>query len=160
MPNFVHEVIIKEVAALIDKKFSALCQQSSTNFATKDLLEGLKSYGGADVRLDNGNKRCPDKQWRILNEEYPGIVLEVGNTQTAESLDLVADDWILESSECVRLVITVKFEYNEKNNVFAYRQLNVYRTHTDEGNNLMSKNIFTVEVSMRFQNMNYDYEEL
>lgn len=159
MPNLVHEVIITEVAALINTKLRALCQQSSTNQGTRTLLDGLRSYGGADILLENGNKRCPDQQWRISNEKYPCIVLEVGNSQTAENLNLVADDWIVESEECVRMVVTVKFEYNEKNNVFGHRQLVVYRTHTDEENYLMSKVVLSIEVSMCFTAINHDYGE-
>lgn len=139
MPLLPHDEVIKSVSALINAKLDALRRKAAINPGTKDLLDSITTNAGVTIKLDNGNSRSPDQQWRISNETCPGVVLEVGYTQREQSLELVADDWITESRECVRLVMTVKFSYDMTSRSFRDKRFKVYRSYIDQDDRLASE---------------------
>lgn len=107
-----HEIVIRDIDAEIVAQLRAKTSPTQAR-ALKSL--GSKTYDLPDdpqQGRDSGcNSHSPDASFGLAGEQYPGVVLEVANTQKAKFLDQIADDYIVGSEGHVRVVVAIMFNY-------------------------------------------------
>jgi hypothetical protein len=62
------------------------------------LLDKIQWMGSTSIRLQDGTRRDPDTQSWHENARYPGLVIEVANTEQRKNLPKLADQYIFQSS--------------------------------------------------------------
>ena len=60
--------------------------------------------------MKDGVRHAPDAQFRHQDARYPGVVIEVANTQQKKHLPRLADDYIVESRGSINMVIGIIIE--------------------------------------------------
>lgn len=112
MPLPAHEIVIRDIDAEIVTQLRAKTSPPQ--------VKALQSLGSSTYNLpedphrgrdDGYNSHSPDASFGLADEQYPGVVLEVANTQKAKSLEQIADDYIVGSEGHVRVLVAVKFNY-------------------------------------------------
>lgn len=80
----------------------------------------IQNEWSADIHFptdDGGNtkrhKRSPDGEYRHLDADFPGIVLEVSYSQKRKDLPVLADDYIMGSKGDTRVVVGLDLEYGK-----------------------------------------------
>ena len=128
-----HERLIRKIDAEI------LRQLHAKTFPPQ--AKAVESLGSATIELpddphqgyDGGcNIHSPDACYGLPNEQLPGVILEVANTQKAKLLDQIAEDYILGSNGQIRVLLAVKFNYaNSKKATLSMWKFHV--AQNDEG---------------------------
>lgn len=95
MSNSVHEGFIQLLEVGI---MDQLRKIRDTHDSAAVLLEKIKPMGSVSIRLEDGSRHDPDAQFRHRDAKYPGVIIEVANTQQKKHLPSLADDYIVNSS--------------------------------------------------------------
>lgn len=95
MPTSVHEGFIQLLEVKI---MDQLRKIRYTHDSAAVLLEKIKPMGSVSIRLEDGSRHGPDAQFRHRDAKYPGVIVEVANTQQKKHLPSLADDYIVNSS--------------------------------------------------------------
>jgi hypothetical protein len=108
MPTVVHELLGECLKRDILKQIQMI---ADSNDSSADLAKGIDSEGSAFILLEDGGTRCPDVRFRHVNALYPGVIIEISNSQQQKSLAYLADQYIVETSGSVKVVIGIKLDY-------------------------------------------------
>jgi hypothetical protein len=83
------------------RKLNAL--ESSSNDATKIFLTDICNHGSARISLKNGNRFCPDLQYKVEGHNILGIVVEAAFSDPVEYLSPKSINYLALSSGHIRL---------------------------------------------------------
>ena len=98
MPALVHNLL----AAYFKKDISQqIAKIMDGNGSTAELAKGIISEDSALIALQDGTTRHPDAQFRHVKARYPGVIIEISNSQTAKNLAYLADQYVVETSGSV-----------------------------------------------------------
>ena len=78
------------------------------NDSTAELAKGIKSPGSTLITLQDGTTRV---QFRHVNALYPGVIIKISNLQTTKDLAYLADQYVVETSGSVKVVVGIKLDY-------------------------------------------------
>lgn len=78
MPTSVHEGLIQSFGLEI---MGQLWKTRDTHDSAAVLLGKIQSMGSTSIRLKDGVRHDPDASFRHHDARYPGVVIEVANTQ-------------------------------------------------------------------------------
>ena len=107
-----HELVVRDIDAEIVRQLRGMTFLPQAT--------AIKSLGSPTIHLpddpnqerDHGyNVHSPDATFGLANEEWPGVILEVANTQKAKFLDQIADNYIIGSKGHIRVLLAVKLSY-------------------------------------------------
>jgi hypothetical protein len=70
---------------------SQLSKLRETHDSAALLLDKIQWMGSTSIGLQDGTRRDPDAQFWHENARYPGLVIEVANTQQRKKLPNLAD---------------------------------------------------------------------
>lgn len=111
MPTSVHEGLIQFLGSEIMGQLRKI--RDTTHGSAALLLGKIESMGSTSIHLDDGVRHDPDAQFRHEDACYPGVVIEVANTQQKKNLPRLADDYIVQSSGSIKMVIGIKVEQDK-----------------------------------------------
>jgi hypothetical protein len=77
----------------------------------------IDSVGSATIKLAaNGppSRHSPDMSFRHAGAQYPGVIVEIAYSQTLESLEQLAIDYISGSNGKIRMMVGIKIEFPNK----------------------------------------------
>lgn len=109
MPTPIHELIILEIIGEIQQQLKVISQGDGPS---AEFAKEIKAEGSATIQFDEAQygRHDPDGQLQHSQANYPGVVLEVANTQQGKKLALLADDYILGSDGDIQVVIGINVE--------------------------------------------------
>ncbi|KAK6385476.1 hypothetical protein LTS17_001044 [Exophiala oligosperma] len=114
MPHRKHEVVGSRVGRLIQERIEQLYAKCQVECP----FEQLKA---SDIKSDQGDVLMPDEQIMCLDAEQPALVVEVGNSQTAEDLERKARRLVMAGKGEIRQVVTVKFHRGSRVDLTVWR---------------------------------------
>lgn len=91
---------------------SAIFQQiiEIANNSTAGLAKGIRQENSTLVILQDGTSRYPGAQFRHVVAIYPGVIIEVSNSQSKKYLGYLADQYVVQSNGSVKVVIGIKLD--------------------------------------------------
>jgi hypothetical protein len=102
MPSRKHDHVTTQITILLHTKLKQLCHQDQVKCP-------FKMLGSADVK-DHRNLLQPDSSIYHVDARVPVLVLEVGVSQSAKSLEEKAKAWIRTGGGKIRYVFTLKLD--------------------------------------------------
>ena len=108
MPALVQSLL---AASLVSDILEQIFKIREGNDSTAELAKGIKSRGSTLIKLQDGTTRYPDAQFRRVKALYPGVIIEISNSQTTKDLAYLADQYIVETSGSVKVVVGIKLDY-------------------------------------------------
>lgn len=113
--------------------------------AADEALGEIDDTRSATIRLQNNALREPDTTFKHWQATYPGVVVEIANTQKGEDLPMLAHQYIVESSGSIQLVIGIKLDYrcSKKATISTWRGQNIIDR---QGSRLISQEIVKSQV--------------
>lgn len=110
MPTPLHEWVISRV---VDDLRGQLKKLGDGHNRSAHFAQAIRSRGSPTItfREPEYGRHDPDAQFRHLNAEYPGVVIEVSYAQKRKDLAIIAEDYILGSDGDIRVVIGLDVEY-------------------------------------------------
>ena len=102
--GLIHEYIIGAITRLIESQLISIANTADEN--TKQLIQDIGVILSTDVKF-YGSKtfRQPNQQFLIKGLCYPGVIIEIADSQSFEELRKKAFDFIVRSKGRVQLVI-------------------------------------------------------
>ncbi|KAF2864678.1 hypothetical protein BDV95DRAFT_600349 [Massariosphaeria phaeospora] len=145
MPAPPHDVFASRLESLLSAKLLALLPANTAAQPGDDILpsssptqeqhppvsrlhglvSSLSSASTSTSALQTLDQKSPDGQFHYKGHAVPPLVIEVGNSQTSESLTDAATSWIQNTEARTRTVITVDIEYqapDQRNKPAALRK--------------------------------------
>jgi hypothetical protein len=113
MPKPIHELLIESAVNEIKHHLKSISEGVGPS---ADFAEEVACEGSTTIEFDEREygHHDPDSQFRHTNAKYPGVILEVANSQKARLLPHLADDYILGSNGNIRAVICINLEYKQR----------------------------------------------
>ena len=112
MPSTIHEAFLGSITKDIDTQLSAI---SESNHSAAALARQIDHLCSSTIRLEDGSTHNPDSQYKHRAAQYPGVAIEVAYSQSKKEggkiLSKLADQYIVESSGGIKLVICINLEY-------------------------------------------------
>lgn len=112
MPTNVHEQFLTLISFDIQTQLNNI---QTGNDSAALLAQKIGCYGSADLHFKDGTWRSPDKEFGQNDAQYPGLIIEIANSQNkkdgGKDLPKLADQYILETSGGTRTVIGVSLDY-------------------------------------------------
>lgn len=81
------------------------------NDSIANLAKGIDSENSTLLPLEDGASRYPDARFRHVKAVHPGVIIEISNSQTTKDLGYLADQYIVETSGSVKVVVGIKLDY-------------------------------------------------
>lgn len=81
------------------------------NDSSAELAKEICSEHSAQIILEDGALRRPDVRFGHEEAQYPGVIIEIANPQEDKNLEDLAEQYVLETSGSVRVVIGIKLGY-------------------------------------------------
>src|SRR2546430_1700115 len=106
MPSGIHEIFIRKV----DNDLISQLKAIGNNI---DVARCIDSMGSTDLKFGENLKHSPDAGFKHRNSRYPHLVIEVSYSQKQKDLPRLADTYIVESNESIRVVIGLDIEYKK-----------------------------------------------
>ncbi|RFU27241.1 hypothetical protein B7463_g9092, partial [Scytalidium lignicola] len=112
MPTSMQESIIKSVIDELQRQLKVISQGEGPS---AEFAKEVESDGSATIDFDEPQygSHNPDGQFRHSQANYPGVVLEVADSQKGKELASLADEYILGSDGDIRAVIGINLDYKE-----------------------------------------------
>jgi hypothetical protein len=120
MASTLHEVLLHAFIEEIQRQLTHLADQ---NVEARSFIENITLVNGAitfpkDYDDDDQSKppnrdRNPDAAFQHSEALWPGVIVEVANSQTKKSLVKLAEEYLLRSSGGIRVVIGLKLDYKK-----------------------------------------------
>ena len=108
MPASVHDELAEYLKEDISQQITKIMDG---NDSTAELAKGIKSRGSTLITLQDGTTRYPDAQFRHVKALYPGVIIKISNLQTTKDLAYLADQYVVETSGSVKVVVGIKLDY-------------------------------------------------
>jgi Uma2 family endonuclease len=138
MPTGVHEVFIAGVKDAIYTQLKLLRDGSDEAALFAQMVRPARSteiyFLVDDVPYSINLEHEPDGSFWHDDAEYPGVIIEVANSQKRKRLDRLAEEYLLDSDASLQVIIRLDIEYGKKESRKATSS--VWRTqvaHTNEG---------------------------
>ncbi len=135
MPLTVHEVLLRRFVKEIERELTHLADQ---NVEARSFIKNIELVDGA-IRFpkdyDDDDqwehpKRDPDAAFQHSEALWPGVIIEVANTQTEKSLVNLAEEYILRSTGGIHIVVGLKLDYKKSKQAW----FSVWRHKISTGN--------------------------
>jgi Uma2 family endonuclease len=124
MPATIHEFFLKNVEQAIENQLNSIrCgSEKAALFAQK-----IRLFGSPTIEFPTGSERhVPDSAFGRKKATYPGVIIEVANSQKAKDLNRLAEDYLVGSRASVQAVVGLDIEYGNTESRKA--TLSVWRT--------------------------------
>lgn len=112
MPTRVHERLLTLIQTDIQNQLDTI--QTGNDLAST-LAQKIGCDGSADLNLEDGALRSPDKEFGHKDAQYPGLIIEVANSQSkkdgGKDIPKLADQYIVESNGSTQTVIGICLDY-------------------------------------------------
>ena len=109
MPTKIHGCLAGSIAYDICQQVDTI--RSGQNSAAAVLAQKIMCLGSASVFLEDGTRHDPDKEFIYKGARYPSAVIEIAYSPRRKNLAKLADDYIVETSGQVQMVIGIKLDY-------------------------------------------------
>lgn len=111
MPTQLHEWIISTIVGEVSRQLQVLGTRhdASAAFARAIVARGSPTL---DFTEAGYGRHDPDAQFRHLDAQYPGVVMEVSYSQKQKDMPYIAEDYILGSDGDIRRVICLDIGYS------------------------------------------------
>lgn len=142
MPTHVHDRVTEHLKLGIWEQIFKIRDNNNPN---TELVKGIESNVSAFMELQDGTVRHPDIQFGHKDSIYPGVIIEISNSQSEKELAYLADQYVVRTSGCVQMVIGIKLGHPRS----LKAELSVWRPHVIEESGqryLVSKNEISSEV--------------
>lgn len=116
MPASIHEFLID---LLTDNIKEQLRQIRSTAGPGADFAKNVRCLGSTDIPA-GASKRSPDKSFGHIDSEFPGVIIEVGYSQSKKELRRKAEGYILDSDSTTQVVVGIDIAYRNRSRMAVY----------------------------------------
>ncbi|MCJ1281277.1 hypothetical protein MMC26_000595 [Xylographa opegraphella] len=141
MPTSIHEFIGESIAYDVCRQIDII---RGGNNPAAEIARKVHCLGSTSIYLEDGARRDPDKEFRYEGAKYPSLVIEIAYSQRRKNLSKLADQYIVESSGQIRIVIGIQLDYKESKIAIVSVWCPIYRAD-DRGRFLDSEEILSEE---------------
>jgi hypothetical protein len=154
MPTGVHELFVDGVEDAIRIQLKAIRDGTDRAALFARKVRAARSteiyFPLEDAAPNVKTKHEPDASFWHDDAQYPGVVIEVADSQKKKSLSRLAEDYLLDSDASIQVVVGLGIDYGNKGSRMA--TLSVWRTqvfHTGDGDKLRVVQEIADEVNRR-----------
>ena len=112
IPTIVHGLLLASIQFNISEQLETI--RAGEDHAAI-LAKKIVCLDSSDVLLQDGTVRCPDLEFQHIDSQFPGLIVEIVNSQTkkdgGKNLTKLADQYVLESSGGIKTVIGILNDY-------------------------------------------------
>ncbi|KAL9116476.1 MAG: hypothetical protein Q9187_007000 [Circinaria calcarea] len=126
MPTEIHEYVGGSIIYDIRQQIDIIRTGNNSAAVLAQKIEYLEL---TSVILEDGARRDPDKEFGYKGAKYPTVVVEISYSQRKKNLAKLADQYIVETSGQIQMVIGIKLNYagsKKQEIVISYEKLTIF----------------------------------